>query len=129
MAEILSQLRKALPKQIAATREPCFHRTLGQAHGGGGGGQIHFMKVIEDQGFAIFVRQGVDGAANCLIARRAVELGVVDERAGGFGGLIQWKVDRWNPPELGAVDVGGYGEEPGGEAALAPPLAEASPGA
>src|ERR1700679_983847 len=110
MAGILSQLRKALPKQIAATRKPCFHRTLGQAHGRGSGRQIHFVEVIEDQRLAIFVRQGIDGAADGLVARLAVELGVVDERAGGFGDLIQRKVDRWNPLELGAVDVGGYGE-------------------
>src|ERR1700728_2475847 len=128
MAEILSQLRKALPEQIAATGKPCFHRTLGQAHGGCCRGQVHFVKVIQDQWLTILVRQGVDGVPDGPVARRAIEFGIVHERAGGVGDLIERKIDRWNPLEFGAVDVSGNGKEPGGEAAFAPPLAEASPG-
>src|SRR5580692_7681622 len=81
MADLLSKLGKALAEQIPATREPCLHRTFGQAHGGGGGGEVHLMEVIEDQRLAILVGQGVHSAADGLVACRAIEFGVVAKGA------------------------------------------------
>ena len=49
IADLLSKLGKALADEIPATGEPCLDRTFGQAHGGGGRGEVHLVKVIKDQ--------------------------------------------------------------------------------
>ena len=43
--------------------------------------------------------------------------------------MVERHTQGWNALQLGAIDVGGDREEPGGEAAFAAPLPESAPGA
>jgi hypothetical protein len=120
-------------KEIAGAEEAALDGALGKIEAAGGGRDIHLMKVIQDEDLAVFRRQGLDGSVEGGVAVAFVDVAVesVVESAGigGFVDLVEGKGDGWDAAQLGAVEVGGEREEPGGEDGLVTPGGEVAEGA
>ena len=69
IAAFSTKMRKPSSQQFAGARQTSLHGSLRQAHGAGGGAQIHLMKVEENYRLAIAVGQGEHRAANFILAR------------------------------------------------------------
>ena len=48
-------------KEVAGAEEVGLDGAFGEAEAGGGGGDVHLLKVIQEEDFAVFGWQGVDG--------------------------------------------------------------------
>jgi hypothetical protein len=120
-------------EEIAGAEEARFDGACGQVETAGGGGDIHLLKVIEEEDLAVFWRQGfdgfVEGGAFVVMFELLESASVEGAGVGGIGDLFEGEGDGRDAADLGAVEVGGKREEPGGEGGLLPPGGEVAEGA
>jgi hypothetical protein len=103
---------------------------LGQLEAAGGGGDVHFLKVVEEENLTVFGGQGIDGFVDGDLFAVPLEGGLSAAAwVVGLEDFVEGKADGWDAAELGAVEVGSEGEEPGGEGRLLPPGGEVAEGA
>ncbi len=116
-------------QQLAGAEEPGLDGAFGDFEGAGGGGDILLVEIEEEDGVAIFGGQGEDGAAEGLIAGSVFEGGAGQVRVRRLGDVVKRERNGGQAAELGAVDIGSQGKEPGGEGGIAAELGEVAPGA
>ena len=88
---------------------------------------ILLVKIEEKDGVAVSGRKSKDGTAEGLIARGIVEGRGGDALVGRLGDFIERERSGGDAANLGAVEIGGEGEEPGGEGGIAAELGEIAP--
>src|SRR5581483_1303122 len=124
-----TRAREFAAQQFARAEETRFDGAFREMEGASGGGDILLMKVEEENGIAVFGRQGENRAADGLVTA-----GFVVSRSGNAG---VWRLSYFikgqhggrDALQLGAIEIRGQREEPGGEGGIAAPLGEVAPSA
>ena len=122
-----ARAREFAAQQFAGAEEARFHRALREAEGAGRGRNILLMKVEEQDGIAIFGRQGENSAADGLVTAGFVVSRSGDAGVGRLGYFIKGQHGGRDALQLRSIEVGSQGKEPGGESRVAAPLGQVTP--
>jgi len=87
------------------------------------------MEIEEEHRVPVSGRESEDGAADGFVAAGLLEGVAGDARIVGLGNFVERERQGGDAADLGAVEIVGQGEEPGGEGRLAAELREFAEGA